>query len=240
MIHVPTAWWAHYLFDALAWGSAAMAARWQYRRWPEEAEALAGVTRPSYFVALALGAVAGGWFLGSANSLRAAVAAPSHSIGGALAGGIVAVEVWKVLNGVRRSTGNAFALPLATGIAVGRIGCFFAGIDDYTYGAESSLPWSVDLGDGIARHPVQLYEALAMAAFAFCLARARVAHAAWAREHAFQVLVLVYAAQRFLWEFLKPYPPVVGPFNVFHGLMLGLGAYAIIWWRRGRGEPARA
>jgi prolipoprotein diacylglyceryltransferase len=92
----------------------------------------------------------------------------------------------------------------------------------------------VDLGDGIARHPVQLYESLAMAAFAAVYLRARVRGAVWAREHAFHAMVIVYAAQRFGWEFLKPYPAVLGPLNVFHLLMLGLIAYGLFWWRRDR------
>jgi prolipoprotein diacylglyceryltransferase len=98
------------------------------------------------------------------------------------------------------------------------------------------VPWAVDLGDGIARHPVQLYESLAMAAFAAVYLRARVRGASWAREHAFHAMVIVYAAQRFGWEFLKPYPAVFGPLNLFHLLMLGLIAYGLFWWRRDRAE----
>jgi hypothetical protein len=236
MIHPPTVWWAHYVFDLVAWAAAFLVGRWQYRRWPGEAQALARVAGPSYFVTLAVGAVAGGWLAGSGNSLRSIAAAPSHSVAGALAGAIVAVEAWKALHGVKGSTGGSFALPLATGIAVGRLGCFFAGLADFTYGTPTVLPWAVDLGDGLGRHPVQLYEALAMGLFALLLARARLTDRTWARDHAFHALVLVYAVQRFAWEFLKPYPPLVGPLNLFHFIMLGLAAYAIIWWRHD--EPA--
>jgi len=238
MIPPPIIWWSHYLFDVLAWASAWQVGKWQYRRWPREVEALAPLTPPSYFVTLALGAVAGAWLLGSANSLNSVISAPSHSVAGALAGGIVAVEIWKAVKGVRGSTGKFFALPIATGIAVGRLGCFFSGILDFTYGIPTNVPWAVDFGDGMGRHPVQLYEALTMAGFAIVLARSRAAGARWANEHAFHALVLVYAGQRFLWEFLKPYPTVLGPLNIFHLLMLGLAAYAIIWWRRD--EPASA
>jgi len=233
VIALPTAWWAHYIGDFAAWTSAALAARWQYRRWPDDARALASVTTPSYFVTLAFGALAGAWLLGSANSLRSLLAAPSHSIAGALAGGIVAVELWKWRHGVRRSTGGAFVLPLAVGIAVGRLGCLFAGLPDFTYGAPAHLPWAVDLGDGIARHPVQLYESLAMGLFAIAYVAARNRSAGWAQSHAFQALTIVYAAQRFAWEFVKPYPRVIGPFNVFHLLMLGLIVYGAAWWRYG-------
>lgn len=239
MTALPTAWWAHYIGDLAAWSCAALAARWQYRRWPEEARALAGVTTPSYFVTLALGALAGAWLLGSANSLRSLVAAPSHSVAGALAGGILAVELWKWRHGVRRSTGGAFVLPLAVGIAVGRFGCLFSGLPDYTHGAPAALPWAVELGDGIARHPVQLYESLAMGLFALAYVTARRRGAHWARLHAFQALAIVYAGQRFVWEFAKPYPAVVGPFNIFHLLMAGLIFYGVIWWRIGGAEVDR-
>lgn len=240
MIEVPTAWWAHYIGDLAAWSCAALAARWQYRRWPQEAQALAETTTPSYFIWLALGALAGAWLLGSANSLRSLLAAPSHSVAGALAGGIAAVELWKWRRGVRRSTGGAFVLPLAVGIAVGRLGCFFSGLPDFTYGAASSVPWAVDIGDGVARHPVQLYEALAMALFALVYLRARIAGVHWARAHAFHAFAIVYAVQRFVWEFAKPYPPLAGPFNVFHLLMGGMAAYGLVWWRYGSADQERA
>ena len=92
MIHVPTNPAAHYAGDVAAWVAAALAARWQYKRWPEQALRLSRITRPSYFVALGIGALLGAWLFGSANSLRAPIIAPSHSIAGALAGGIVGVE----------------------------------------------------------------------------------------------------------------------------------------------------
>lgn len=238
MIHLHTVWWAHYFGDLAAWSGAALAARWQYRRWPDTAEALAKVTTPSYHITLALGALAGAWLLGSANSLRSIAAAPSHSIAGALAGGIVAVELWKWRMGVRQSTGAAFVLPLSVGIALGRLGCLFSGLPDFTYGVPTDVPWAFDLGDGIGRHPVQLYESLAMAAFAIAYVRARKAGQNWAKAHAFHALIIVYAGQRFVWEFFKPYPHLAGPLNVFHLLMLGLMLYGIIWWRRGSAEPA--
>ncbi len=232
MTPLPTTPAAHYIGDLAAWSAAALAARWQYRHWPREAHRLSTLVAPSYFVSLGLGALLGAWLWGSANSLRSIFAAPSHSIAGALAGGIVAVELWKWLRGVRASTGSAFVLPICIGIVIGRLGCLFAGLPDYTYGSPSGLPWAVDLGDGIGRHPVQLYESLAMAGFLAIYLRARTAGARWATSSPFQVMIIFYAAQRFLWEFLKPYPPLIGPLNIYHVLMIGMIVYGIVWWRR--------
>ncbi len=238
MIVVPTAPWAHYLGDLGAWMAAALMARWQYRRWPDEAQQLARRTEPSYFVTLALTGIFGAWLAGTLNPTEAGRIVPSHSIAGALAGAILGVELWKWRHGVRGSTGGAFVAPLALGIAVGRLGCLFAGLTDRTYGVPTRLPWAVDLGDGIGRHPVQLYESLTMLAFLLVYLRARSRGRHWARTHAFHALICVYAAQRFAWEFLKPYPPLIGPFNLFHFLMLGLFVYGIVWWRRDEPAPA--
>jgi phosphatidylglycerol---prolipoprotein diacylglyceryl transferase len=57
---------------------------------------------------------------------------------------------------VRRATGDVFAIPLTVGIAVGRVGCFLTGLADNTHGLPANLPWAIDYGDGIPRHPAQL------------------------------------------------------------------------------------
>jgi prolipoprotein diacylglyceryltransferase len=58
-----------------------------------------------------------------------------------------------------------FAAPLAAAIAVGRIGRYFSGIADRTDGTPTNLPWGHDFGGGVLRHPVQIYESLAMVLF---------------------------------------------------------------------------
>jgi phosphatidylglycerol:prolipoprotein diacylglycerol transferase len=163
-----------------------------------------------------------------------AVPHPSHSIAGALAGGIVAVELYKWTRGVSGSTGVIWVGPLALGIAIGRWGCLFAGLADETYGLPTSLPWGVDLGDGVPRHPVQLYESAAMLAFLAIYLAALARRAAWTRERAFYLFVLFYAAQRFVWELFKPYPRLAGPLDVFQLLALAMIAYALIFDGRAR------
>jgi phosphatidylglycerol:prolipoprotein diacylglycerol transferase len=80
------------------------------------------------------------------------------TIVGALIFGLISVELMKRYIGVRQSTGDLYAIPLALGIAIGRIGCFLTGLSDNTYGIPTTLPWAINFGDGIPRHPTQLYE----------------------------------------------------------------------------------
>src|SRR6185369_7345206 len=166
MIHVPTAPWAHMVFDLTAWGGGLAFSVALYRwRLKALAEDVARKVDGGYFAALAVGAIPGAWILGSLNSLRGATPALSHSVAGALVGAIVGVEVYKRLRGVTGSTGGVFVGPFSLGVVIGRLGCFFAGLPDGTYGKPTSLPWAVDLGDRIGRHPVQPYESGAMGLF---------------------------------------------------------------------------
>lgn len=238
MIHIATAPALHYAGDAAAWASAFLGGRWVFRHRRPTVERLQRQTEPGYFLALALGAAAGAWGLGSLNTLRAATPTLSHSIAGGLAGAIVAVEIWKWRRGITGSTGGPFVIPLCLAIIIGRWGCLFAGLADETYGIPTALPWGVELGDGIARHPVQVYESLAMAAFLAVYWRALARGRDWAVRHGFHAFILAYAVQRFAWEFLKPYPEVVAGLNLFHLLMLGLGVYAVVWIGRDRAPRA--
>ena len=218
----------HSLFDLLAL-FAALAA---YRFVPV---ATAGVAPEPwrlhrlYLPAAAFGAVGGAYLFGSANLWLSGIPGVARSIEGAIAGGIIAVEILKRRAGLRGSTGLRLVLPLAAAIAVGRIGCFFAGLDDMTFGTPTTLSWGFDFGDGVRRHPVQLYEAAVMAAFSGLFpVLLRRGHPVAVRA-GFYLFVGVYAVQRFAWEFLKPYGSVVGPFNLFHLLSLALLAYAVIY-----------
>ena len=234
-LQIPTNPDLHLLFDLLAWGSAALLARLLYVwRLREAAARLAARVDGLYVAALAAGAIAGAWLFGSLNTAMMAVPRPSHSVAGALAGAIIAVELYKWARGSTGSTGLIWVGPLALGIAVGRWGCLFAGLSDETYGTPTSLPWGVDLGDRVSRHPVQVYESLAMLAFLALYLAALQRRAAWTGERAFYLFILWYAVQRFLWEFLKPYPDLVGPLNLFQLLALAMIFYALVFDARAR------
>ena len=235
MIHVATDPRLHIVFDAAAWLSGAALARVLYGwRLKAAATAAASLAGPGYFVAMGLGAALGGYLAGSLVSFAGPSPSPSHSIAGVLAGAIVGVEGYKALRGIKTSTGGVFAGPLALGIVIGRWGCLFAGLPDDTYGTPTRLPWGVDLGDGVSRHPVEIYESLAMAAFlALCLAGLS-RRAPWAMRRGFYVFAAWYGAQRFAWEFLKPYPRLAFGLDLFQFVALGLVLYGWIYFLRDR------
>ena len=47
-------------------------------------------------------------------------------------------------------------------------------------------------------------------------------------ENGFYLAVGYYGLQRFLWEFIKPYGPLIGPFTLFHLLSILIFLYAAI------------
>jgi prolipoprotein diacylglyceryltransferase len=121
---------------------------------------------------------------------------------GALAGGWLAVEAAKRVLGVTTRTGDLFAIPLASAIAIGRVGCFLTGPADHTTGLPARVPWAVDFGDGVPRHPAQLYEIAFLSVLVVALA-------AWRRRGAakgdlFRGFVAAYFAFRLGIDFLKP------------------------------------
>jgi prolipoprotein diacylglyceryltransferase len=166
---------------------------------------------------------------------------PGQSIVGGLLGGLVGVELAKWATGQTRSTGDALVVPLAVGISVGRIGCFLAGLHDDTYGLPTTLPWGVDLGDGLLRHPSPLYEMgfLALLGAALWAGRARLAGVPGLQ---FKLFLTAYLAWRLAGDGLKPvriaYP--LGWSGIQWVCALALTLYAPLVWRAARrlAEPA--
>jgi prolipoprotein diacylglyceryltransferase len=216
----------HTAFDVIAWIAAGLSIYWVTRRSGRQFPAVpAGDWR--YIAVLMFGAGVGAVVLGTANLWLSQESGLARSIEGAIAGGILAVELYKRSANITARTGARFALPLAVGVAVGRIGCYLAGLDDFTYGTPTALPWGHDFGDGIARHPVQLYESAAMAAFAIFYIVAVVRQNSFVIVNGFYLALGYYGLQRFVWEFLKPYGAVFGPLTLFHLLSLIILLYAV-------------
>jgi len=147
------------------------------------------------------------------------------TIVGGLLGGWIGVELMKKLSGIRSRTGDLFAVPLCIGIAFGRIGCFLAGLSDDTYGTPTTLPWGVNFGDGIPRHPTQLYEILFLTILGILLYR-------WnARPHRegiiFRTFLSAYLTWRFLIDFIKPQPQLHGMNMIQWACIVGLVLLAV-------------
>ena len=149
------------------------------------------------------------------------------TIVGALLGGLAGVEIAKRAIGARGSSGDAFAFPLMIGIAIGRVGCFLAGLPDHTYGNPTTLPWGVDFGDGVARHPTQLYEiAFLLPLMVLIYARRE----AFAREgDRFRFFMVAYLAFRLVIDAIKPVPYAY--FGLLSGIQLLCIAGLCYYWR---------
>lgn len=127
----------------------------------------------------------------------------NKTIVGGFLGGLLSVELTKKYLGIKVSSGDLMVYPLILAMIIGRTGCFLAGLDDGTYGNPSNLPWAVDVGDGVRRHPTNLYEILfwVILWISLLLLEKRNALANGAR---FKLFLSAYLIFRFLDEFLKP------------------------------------
>ena len=206
----------HPVFEALAYASGYAVFR---RVRARQGDVIAEPQRWTVLAAAAVGALLGSRLLGLAEqwpTMRSAwqsghlfallISPGGKTIVGGLLGGWLAVEIVKRASGIRRRTGDLFALPLCAGIAVGRIGCFIAGLADDTYGKPTHLPWAVDFGDGIGRHPVQLYEVAFLTLLGIFLAKP----AKLAEGMRFRIFLAGYLGWRLVIDFFKPQPLIAG------------------------------
>ena len=199
--------------------------------------------RWSVIAAAAVGAVIGSKLLYwledpyriAANWRSFSVLWGGKTIVGGLIGGLMAVEWAKHRLHFATRTGDLFAVPLCAGIAIGRIGCFLTGLADDTYGSPTSLPWGIDFGDGIRRHPTQVYEILFLVLLGLMLLFLM------RRPHVpgdiFKLFMVGYNGFRLGIDFLKPDPRFLGMNSIQWACMLVLLYYSPDLWRWLR--PAR-
>ena len=237
----------HPLLEALGYVAGYMVYRWQRARY---GDALSEDRRWVVIAAAAVGALLGARALGL---LEQAPVVGLHwdelwqsggkTVVGGLLGGWLGVELVKKVAGMRSRTGDLFAVPVCVGIAVGRLGCFFAGLADDTYGNATTLPWGVDFGDGVRRHPTQLYEFVFLAALAWVLWRwqrttnaegAKVRRGMYAEGQVFRGFLAAYLGWRLLIDFLKPQPLVAGMNVIQWACVAGLLVLAVGEWCRRR------
>lgn len=121
-----------------------------------------------------------------------------RTIVGGLIGGTASVYFAKKYFKITGKRGNLFAPAVALGMAIGRIGCFLRGC---CYGITTNLPIGVDFGDGVHRHPTQIYESLFWIAMFIILLKLRKKFVT--PGILFKILLTAYFIFRFILEFIK-------------------------------------
>ncbi|VXC42308.1 Prolipoprotein diacylglyceryl transferase [Flavobacterium sp. 9AF] len=134
----------------------------------------------------------------------------TKTIMGGLFGGLLGVEFAKKIINEKQSSGDLFVFPIILGIFIGRIGCFLSGIKEFTYGKETSFFLGMNLGDGLKRHPLALYELFFL--FLLFVFLWRLKRMQLKEGMLFQYFMILYFTFRFFIEFLKP--------NIFYFLGL--------------------
>lgn len=149
-----------------------------------------------------------------------------------LVGGYFGVEAAKWALDIRVKTGDSFAVPVAVGIAIGRLACFVGGC---CYGTHTSLPWGVDFGDG-PRHPTQLYETAFHLSAALALALLE-RHDLF-RGQRIKLYIMAYLVYRFATEFIRPEPQLLWGLTGYQLTCLAfLPVFAALWARDARSRP---
>jgi len=146
-----------------------------------------------------------------------------RTIVGGLIGGTLAVIYIKNKLGIKERRGNLFAPAIALGVAIGRIGCFLRGC---CFGKPTSLPWGVDFGDGILRHPTQLYESIFMLGMFFYLRYLGKKNPVPGKL--FDIFMISYFAFRFFIEFIRVEKVIFLGLTFFQFVSIA----AVIWFAR--------
>jgi phosphatidylglycerol:prolipoprotein diacylglycerol transferase len=198
----------HGIFETLGIFVAFRYYLWQKKK---KGDALDKHNRLVVVTAATLGAVFGSHLFGALENIPEWLAYPNFwkylygnkTLVGGLIGGLVFVEVAKKMVGEKQNSGDLFTFPLILGMIIGRIGCFSAGIYEETYGFPTHLPWAMDLGDGIYRHPVTLYEILFLLTLWIVLAQIKKRYLL-ANGGLYKLFLISYLLFRFLLDFIKP------------------------------------
>ncbi|MFI5346577.1 MAG: prolipoprotein diacylglyceryl transferase [Elusimicrobiota bacterium] len=152
---------------------------------------------------------------------------------GGILGGYFGVELAKWALELKVKTGDSYVVPVAASVAVGRLGCFVGGC---CFGLPTSLPWGVNFGDGIPRHPTQLYEAAFHGGMALLLSKLR-AEGRYPRQ-LMKLYILSYLVYRFLTEFIRPEPRMLEGLTGYQLLALAMIPLFVYLWKRDAAEPA--
>lgn len=159
------------------------------------------------------------------------ILATGKSITGALLGGYVGVEIAKKLLGYTNATGDWFAIIAPGGIMLGRVGCVLHGCCP---GRACEAAWfTVNDAHGIARWPAAQVELLfnAFALGGILLLRLK----KFLPGQHFHLYLMAYGSFRFVHEFWRETPQLLGPISGYQIASLSLIALGGIgFWNRSR------
>ncbi|WP_298153384.1 prolipoprotein diacylglyceryl transferase family protein [Flavobacterium sp.] len=154
----------------------------------------------------------------------------SKTIAGGFLGGLFGVELMKKGIGVRIASGDVYVFPILIAVFIGRIGCFVTGIKEPTFGNPTHFFFAMDLGDGIPRHPVALYEMFYLALLYGLFYGIRKRNLI--NGDRFKLFMVLYFLYRFLVEFIKPYHPLFLRLSIIHLISLFLFIYYFKFLKR--------
>lgn len=153
----------------------------------------------------------------------------SNTITGGLAFGLIGVELAKKIVGHKQSTGDLIVFPLLLAMIIGRIGCFFTGIYEETYGLPTNAIFGMHLGDRYLRHPVALYEIIFLLLLGFVIFKLKNTKRL-VSGFLFQFFMLNYFLFRFFLDFIKPHDNLflnLGTIQILSLLMIFYYIYEI-------------
>jgi phosphatidylglycerol:prolipoprotein diacylglycerol transferase len=198
---------SHFIFEVLAYS---IGFRYFLYLRKKNIDLISSENRIIIFIGAAIGALVFSRLIGIFESpdiinrpLNLLILLGNKTIVGGLLGGLAGVEITKKIIGVKISSGDLMVYPLILAIGIGRIGCFLAGLEDNTYGIPSGLPWAMDLGDGIKRHPTNLYEIFFLILL-FISLKLFESRRMFSNGSRFKVFMIAYLFFRLGIEFIKP------------------------------------
>lgn len=224
----------HLLFEVVAF---ALGYTYFQRLRLQHGDHIAEPRRVWIIIGAAAGALIGSRVLGALENPAALawswkglfIAFNNRTIVGGLLGGLIGVEITKRIIGERKRSGDLFVSPLLLGMIIGRIGCMLGGLEDNTFGTATDLPWGIDLGDGVRRHPTNLYE-ITWLGGTWLMLRAIERRWPLIEGARFQLFMVLYLFFRFLMESIKPDPAVLFGLSAIQiACLLGLMYYYRIW-----------
>ena len=128
----------------------------------------------------------------------------NKTVVGGFLGGLVGVELVKKYIGEKKASGDLFVFPMILALVIGRMGCFSMGVYEETYGSPTAFALGMDLGDGIPRHPVTLYEISFLVLLWILLLRIQ-KNKQLENGALFKIFLICYLLFRFALDFIKPH-----------------------------------